>query len=415
MTEHWYPPYCREPPLIEYCGDMELGAIVMGRACNKGFVSLYSSDSYKPLEYKDQFIKWVFQNKIQGYTYYGKIFDVKKAEPGPPGTTSIVSILRTDEASYALKAYRLPTPDNLEPRVLEYLTKAGNNHVPSYTGHGEYGGYIIHLITSWLGESSVVPLLFDNAIYYMSKGFAEPLELAYEIGAAIASIHSDLELCSDILCAPEPVSEEDLSRWIFRIQWRLENMAIHEDNLVRDTVEQLYNRIDDVIELASNLRKGSKIRTHGDLHLYQVFIDKNTNIKILDFEGEPDRMPGTPFEKETSERDLACLLRSLHYVAANAYLSKNGEETVFEASRKVLHEHGEWISSTFEKILEGYRAKGRNPSLEAIFFWSIERALYEFYYESMWRTGLEHIPLAWLEHVTQFLGGKSYPFLLTKS
>ena len=413
--KHWYPPYCNEPPTLEYCGMIKDGLAILGRACNRVFIGFYSGDTGEPLEYDEKFVYALLNSSLPGYTFHGKPVDVIHVEPGPPGTTSIVSIIEDDNGQYALKAYRLPTPQNIEPMILNYLTIKGNKHVPIYRGHGEFAGYTTHLLTEWLGETSIVPVFFDDLLGRGRAQDRDAVDIARKIGEALASIHEQLKSCDNPLCKPEPVEKGDISRWVFRVQWRLENMALHGDGNVREIVERLYSNLNAVSELASPLQSTVKLRTHGDLHLYQVFIDKHGTVKILDFEGEPDRIPGSVLEKETVERDLACILRSLHYIAANAYLARTGDEAGLESSRRALQEYRGWITRMFNAVVEGYLERGGEVLEEAIFFWSIERALYEFYYESMWRTGLEHVPLAWLEYVGEELYRAAKPFLLMRS
>ncbi|HFC49204.1 MAG TPA: hypothetical protein ENJ59_00575 [Thermofilum sp.] len=147
-----------------------------------------------------------------------------------------------------------------------------------------------------------------------------------------------------------------------------------------------------------------KIRTHQDLHLGQIAVTPN-QLFILDFEGEPLRKYRV--EKEPCLRDIACLLRSLVYIAFFAYKDflRKSNKSVFkvfiEGKARLL---SEWYQAVYDVILGSYleylnMEKVLGESLEKeevknlLFPWLVERSCYEFAYEAKYRPENMFIPL----------------------
>ena len=133
----------------------------------------------------------------------------------------------------------------------------------------------------------------------------------------------------------------------------------------------------------------AKTRHHGDYHLGQVLVAGDDAV-IVDFEGEPLRPLAERRAKHAALRDVAGMLRSLAYAAAQAERTHRGEQ--FRA----------WKSEAARAYLDGYydAAGGgiflpteRTAADAVMRFFMLEKALYEVAYELANRPDWVNIPL----------------------
>jgi maltokinase len=140
---------------------------------------------------------------------------------------------------------------------------------------------------------------------------------------------------------------------------------------------------------------GQEIRIHGDLHLAQV-IKTDAGWKILDFEGEPARRRDDRFTTSSPLRDIAGILRSLHYVAA-AGLAEWGDD-----DPHLVDLVDQWEQRNRAALLDSYLGtetvahllpvdeEARDALLAAF---ELDKAVYEVGYELGHRPDHVHIPL----------------------
>jgi maltose alpha-D-glucosyltransferase/alpha-amylase len=167
---------------------------------------------------------------------------------------------------------------------------------------------------------------------------------------------------------------------------------------------RLHERVRELLGLKLTAKR---IRTHGDLHLGQVLYT-GSDFVFIDFEGEPARPISERRMKRSALRDVAGLLRSLHY-AAHAALES---ETIRPEDREGLRPWADaWFLEMGAAMLSEYLTVSAGaPFLPAartelrllLDLHLLEKALYELVYE------LDHRP-AWiglpLEGIRSIAGG----------
>lgn len=157
---------------------------------------------------------------------------------------------------------------------------------------------------------------------------------------------------------------------------------------------------------AENAVVVEKIRCHGDYHLGQVLVTVN-DFMIIDFEGEPARSIDQRRQKQLALRDVAGMIRSLHYAscAAAAVMRTPSASPEGDSIGKWTHAWYAWTSVSF---LTAYLRTAGDAlflpksldELETLLDGCLlEKALYELRYELNNRPDWVHLPLAALEEL----------------
>jgi maltose alpha-D-glucosyltransferase / alpha-amylase len=234
------------------------------------------------------------------------------------------------------------------------------------------------------------------------------------LGQRTAQMHRALAMStSDRTFAPEPFTPH-YQRSIYQ---HIRTQIVETAQMLRRRMETLpeASRTDarQFIEkeeaLQTRLRAvlGSKIvanriRTHGDYHLGQVLRTAN-DFLIIDFEGEPSRPLSERRIKRPALRDVAGMLRSLHY-APYAVLFGQAEGTVVRSEDLPALQAGarfwdRWASAAFlrgylaESAGASYLPSGREELRTLLDAYVIEKAVYEIRYELNNRPEWVGIPL----------------------
>jgi maltose alpha-D-glucosyltransferase/alpha-amylase len=235
------------------------------------------------------------------------------------------------------------------------------------------------------------------------------LSLMQTLGTRTGELHAAFAQRSpDPAFDPEPVTEEDLTRWKQSVAAQadasLDLLAARRSQLTspaREEALELIARREALLERidACRLSAGAafKTRFHGDYHLGQVLLSK-MDFLIIDFEGEPARSFEERRRKHSPLRDVAGMLRSFNYAH-------------WTALRRALHGHADfdrlapfaeaWEAAVRDTFLQAYESAVRGTGLYASFeemrglldLFEMEKALYELRYELANRPAWVGIPL----------------------
>ncbi len=197
---------------------------------------------------------------------------------------------------------------------------------------------------------------------------------ARAIGVELAKVHASLRSS----LAVHPVQGDEVAAFVQGVGARLESawglagaaVGPYESQL-REVVAQL-EKMDALPPLQ---------RIHGDLHLGQLLFKEAGPEKgwyILDFEGEPLRPLADRGTPDVALRDLAGMLRSFDYAAAQAPVaSAAGSEPAAPAAAL-------WVENCSLAFIDGYesvigeRVSRADPLFVALL---LDKALYEIVYE----------------------------------
>ena len=155
-----------------------------------------------------------------------------------------------------------------------------------------------------------------------------------------------------------------------------------------------------ILDELADLDAGAAIRVHGDYHLGQV-LRTDAGWFVLDFEGEPARAIDERRRPSSPLKDVAGMLRSLHYASAVARTER--DEFALEDLAAA------WENRNRQAFLRGYlraTADGAilpdDPEAVAVILaaFELEKAVYELGYERAHRPDWAHIPTAALRRLT---------------
>jgi maltose alpha-D-glucosyltransferase/alpha-amylase len=137
-----------------------------------------------------------------------------------------------------------------------------------------------------------------------------------------------------------------------------------------------------------------RTRIHGDLHLGQLLV-AGEDVKIIDFEGEPAKSLEERRRKYLPLRDLAGMLRSFSYAAAQA--SRANKQGGPEGQTRVNGILQQFLAAARRGFLGGY-AEGRGQALTSnelalLDILMVEKAAYEVCYEASNRPAWLSVPL----------------------
>ncbi|MCC0805886.1 maltose alpha-D-glucosyltransferase [Methylobacterium sp. W2] len=241
-----------------------------------------------------------------------------------------------------------------------------------------------------------------------TEAFAPHLRWAELLGRRTAELHNAFAIdTDDPAFAPEPFTHDDLRdlgddarrqgerafRALDALAGRTSSTAITELAGRRREVELL---IEDMTARAPV--GATKTRIHGDFHLGQVLASESDLI-IIDFEGEPARPADERRAKSTPLRDVAGMLRSFAYGAET--VTREIASRFADSEGRARSASTAWRGMIDAAFLDAYRAVAStsraavtDPETEArlLSLSLLAKALYEVDYEANNRPDWIEIP-----------------------
>jgi maltose alpha-D-glucosyltransferase/alpha-amylase len=378
-------------------------------------------------------------------------------EPQVQATDSSNTFVNLGE-DFVLKIYRkVESGINPDREVEEFLTERTNfTHIPKALGWLEYCTHeddeeqrtTLGLVTSYVRNSTLGwQYMIDHLSLYFERALAvhdedarakevingSPLTLAQRpvpplmaellgtveniahlLGVRTAELHQALSCRPEVQeFSPEPFTDfyrhglyhgmlGQMGRSLDALRLRLKTLPDEVRVVAEELLASEVAIRNGVFPLRDQRISGARIRTHGDYQLSNLLFSGN-DVIIRNFDGPMGRSLSERRIKRSALRDVASMIRSLHYAAhavSFGYVPGvvKGREQVARINRWAEHWH-EWVSAMF---LQGYleTSQGmdflpRTVSEMQILLRAhlIEKALLEIVYELEYRPEWVGIPV----------------------
>jgi len=237
-----------------------------------------------------------------------------------------------------------------------------------------------------------------------------------QLGRRTAELHTALTTChDDPAFAPERLTQDLLNRFISQIRKEVQatcgllekteqNIAISSDlpSRISDRANRFLDRMLTFDAAQANV---VNIRCHGDFHLGQV-LRTDSDFVILDFEGEPDRPFDERRQKRCAMKDVAGMIRSLHYASCTTAVGMLPSPDPVITNAK--HWQRFWFEGAAAAFSVAYKETAEGQAFlpedweayeKLLDLFLIEKVLYELRYEINNRPDWVQIPLAGLNAV----------------
>ena len=308
------------------------------------------------------------------------------------GEQSNTSVILGD---VVLKVFRkLEAGENPDVELTRALTAAGVDTVPAQHGAlllAERETTVLTAISQLVADAREGWALATDEVAALRAGGGRPqpglLEQAEALGLAVARTHAALAGAF----GAEPATRPVLERWAAGM--RAQTLRVLDLAGARAPAEAaaVLEHRDALLALFAGLPElsdaGPLIRVHGDLHLGQVLLGAD-GWRLLDFEGEPARPLAERREPHSPLKDVAGMLRSFDYAAAQ--VTPNGQVE-------------NWRVAARRRFLAGYTGTARAAGLlppaggdanRLLAVMELDKAVYELGYELANRPDWVRVPVA---------------------
>ena len=262
----------------------------------------------------------------------------------------------------------------------------------------------------------------DAAVEEVGTVMGGPLDLGDVLGRRTAELHRALSSGRDGSdFGIEALTSDRLSGLVDEVKGeatalldRLAGQGARLDETGQALAEAVLARREALLERLDGLKgltpSGGLCRVHGDYHLGQVLVVQ-TDVMIIDFEGEPTRSLAERVAKTSPLRDVAGMLRSFDYAlwsTVRRRLQLGGDR------ERTLASVDDWRRATQGTFLDAYRATMAGAAVypdDADFaqalldLFLIQKAVYEVGYEMAMRPDWIDIPLRGLLALAEETGG----------
>jgi len=357
------------------------------------------SDAFEAPECQQLLFRLLAEGARRGPIRFEPLVDL----PPNPGPSKLLGVEQSNTSircgrDWILKLLRrVELGPNRDLEIGRFLTLDANfPHTPQVAGAITYAGkatlgvlqrFVDNQGDGWTylcGQLEEAPNAPDD-VYWAQDGLPDrdqPLLNQIEaLGRISGEMHRALASRPDLPgFAPEPCTEADLASWLAD----LETQRKRATALCQDPICHSDRRAKD-----PSPRSVTKIQIHGDYHLGQV-LKTTDGFAIIDFEGEPARPLAERRAKQPALRDVAGMLRSLHYAAWATALASPDHHLDTWAE--------DWARRAGDRFLKGWlETSGQplDPALLRLFL--LAKAFYELNYELNNRPAWVQVPLKGIE------------------
>jgi maltose alpha-D-glucosyltransferase/alpha-amylase len=348
-------------------------------------------------------------------------------------------ILRADQSNtaiiyndqYFFKFYRkLENEINPELEIVQFLSEHTTfRNSPRYAGSVEYHDQEGNVIVGRFYERVMLkaktlklPKLINKAAIkfeeapeviqeFIGRGFYERM---VRLGVRTAEMHLALgSNTSNPAFTPESFTANyqrslySSLRKLVKDRFNLLEVSLPKLNPdVQEFAKKVLALEPDIMECFSEVYqlkvKANKIRIHGDYHLGQVLFT-GKDFVIIDFEGEPGLSFSERRLKKSALKDVAGMMRSIHYAAfGKILLNENYRERDLEFLESWAEQWQHYVSRFYlgaymERMNMGTSLSTEDDVLIRTFL--LEKAIYELGYELNGRPDWTIIPLRGIHYI----------------
>jgi maltose alpha-D-glucosyltransferase / alpha-amylase len=248
---------------------------------------------------------------------------------------------------------------------------------------------------------------------FVGKGFYERIvrlgQRTAEMHLALASGSTDPAFATETFTANYQRSLYSSLRKLVRDRFgMLENSITKLPANIQDLGRKVLAMEDKILEAFSEVYQirinAVKTRIHGDYHLGQVLFTGNDFV-IIDFEGEPGFSFSERRLKKNPLKDVAGMMRSIHYAAfGKILLNENYRDRDLEFLETWADRWQHYVSRFYLGAYMERMGMGTNLSYEQdvlIRTFLLEKAIYELGYELNGRPDWTIIPLRGIEYLVK--------------